>query len=563
MQNQVRRTWEPRRKCKMHIEVDVLVLGSGIAGLSFGLKASRHGKVALVTKKSDTESNTNYAQGGIAGVISEDDSFDLHIRDTHVSGAWLCHEDAVEILVKEGPERIRELINLGVRFSMEEDSKGKTHLALGREGGHSKRRILHSADLTGREIERALVSSTKQRDNMRVFEHHVAIDLISDGQKCYGAYVLDSETGDVISIAAKVVMLATGGLGRVYLYTTNPEIATGDGVAIGYRAGAKIANMEFIQFHPTSLYHPGARSFLISEAVRGEGGILRLADGSTFMERYHEMNCLAPRDIVARAIDAELKKTGDECVFLDVTHLDPAKLKSRFPNIYEKCLSVGIDITKESIPIVPAAHYSCGGVLTDINGRTSLDRLYACGEVACTGVHGANRLASNSLLEAVVFAHRAAEDAGKLLKEQAEAPAEPQCSIEEYTADEHYEPVPGDEVKELTVKLQTVMWQYVGIVRTDERLERALTHVSSIHCAAEQMYEHGKLTPDLLELRNLAQAAELIVRCAISRKESRGLNYNLDHPALDDKFCKHDTVIDDGREPRDVCGFLNPEETKE
>ena len=522
----------------MKIDVDVLVLGSGIAGLSFALKAAEHGRVALVTKKSDTESNTNYAQGGIAAVTSEDDSFDLHIRDTHVAGAWLCHEDAVDILVREGPQRVRELIHLGVRFSMEKDAKGKARFALGREGGHSRRRILHAADLTGREIERALVANVKRKESIRIFEHHFAIDLISDGKSCFGAHVLDSETGDVVTMAARVVMLATGGLGRVYLYTTNPEIATGDGVAMAYRAGAKIANMEFFQFHPTSLYHPGARSFLISEAVRGEGGILRLADGSTFMEHYHEMGCLAPRDVVARAIDAELKKSGDECVYLDVTHLDPDRVRSRFPNIYEKCKSVGIDITKQWIPIVPAAHYSCGGVLTDVNGRTSLDRLYACGEVACTGVHGANRLASNSLLEAVVFAHRAAIDAGKLLSPG--APVEP---VREYREDEHVEPVSAELIEELTAKLQTVMWKYVGIVRTDERLSKALVEVRSILDMAEGMYEHGKLSPQLLELRNLAQAAELIVLSALARKESRGLNYNLDHPDVDERLCKHDTIL--------------------
>ncbi|MEN6521837.1 MAG: L-aspartate oxidase [Armatimonadota bacterium] len=524
----------------MKMEVDVLVLGSGIAGLSFALKASRHGKVALVTKKNDTDSNTNHAQGGIAGVTAEDDSFDLHIRDTLVAGAWLCHEDAVNILVKEGPARIRELIDFGVRFSKERDSKGKLHLALGREGGHSRRRILHSADLTGREIERALVASTKRDENIRLFEHHIAIDLISDGTRCRGAHVLDPDTGDMTTITAKVIMLATGGLGRVYLHTTNPEIATGDGVAMAYRAGAKVANMEFIQFHPTTLCHPGARSFLISEAVRGEGGVLKLQDGSTFMEHYHEMGCLAPRDVVARAIDAELKKSGDECVYLDITHLDAKKVKERFPNIYEKCLSVGIDITKDWIPIVPAAHYSCGGVLTDVNGRTSLDRLYACGEVACTGVHGANRLASNSLLEAVVFAHRAADDAGKLLS-HAEAAVGPPAT--EYPEEQHKDEVPKDAIQELTVKLQTVMWKYVGIVRTDERLNKALTHVRYILYEAGEMYEHCRLTPELLELRNLAQAAELIVLSALDRKESRGLNYNLDYPNLDDKLCKKDTVL--------------------
>lgn len=523
----------------MRIDVDVLVLGSGIAGLSYALKASRHGRVAIVTKKSDTESNTNYAQGGIASVTSQDDSFDMHIRDTHVAGAWLCHEDSVEILVKEGPKRVRELIDLGVRFSMERDEKGKIHLALGREGGHSMRRILHSADLTGREIERALIANAKRKDNIRLFEHHIGIDLISDGETCYGAHVLDPDTGDMMTVVAKVVMLATGGAGRVYLHTTNPEIATADGVAMAYRAGAKIANMEFIQFHPTTLHHADARSFLISEAVRGEGGILRLSDGSTFMENYHEMACLAPRDIVARAIDAELKKSGDECVYLDITHLEPKKVKARFPNIYEKCFSVGIDITKDWIPIVPAAHYSCGGVLTDVDGRSTIDRLYACGEVACTGVHGANRLASNSLLEAVVFAHRAAEDTGKVLSLRKTDASE----VQEYPEDAHTEDVSQEMVQELTIKLQTVMWKYVGIVRTDERLNKALTHVRSIQSTAEDMYAHGRLSPELLELRNLAQSAELIVLSAIERKESRGLNYNLDHPETDETCCKRDTVL--------------------
>lgn len=524
----------------MKMDVEVLVIGSGIAGLSFALKASRHGNVALVTKKNDTDSNTNYAQGGIASVTADDDSFDLHIRDTLVAGAWLCHEDAVDILVKEGPKRIRELIDFGVQFTKERDPNGKVHLALGREGGHSRRRILHSADLTGREIERALVGSAKCDENIRILEHHVGIDLISDGNRCYGAHALNLDTGDVMTITAKVVMLATGGLGRVYLHTTNPEIATGDGVAMAYRAGAKVANMEFIQFHPTTLCHPGARSFLISEAVRGEGGVLRLQDGSTFMEQYHEMGCLAPRDVVARAIDAELKKSGDGCVYLDITHLNPDKIKERFPNIYEKCLSVGIDITKDWIPIVPAAHYSCGGVLTDINGRTSLDRLYACGEVACTGVHGANRLASNSLLEAVVFAHRASEDAGKSL---GSVDASDESVAIEYPEKVHTDPVPLDVIQELTVKLQMVMWKYVGIVRTDERLNKALTHVRYILCESTDMYEYCKLSPELLELRNLAQAAELIVLSALMRKESRGLNYNLDYPAIDDTLCKKDTAL--------------------
>ncbi|MDO8589060.1 MAG: L-aspartate oxidase [Armatimonadota bacterium] len=522
----------------MAIAVDFLVLGSGIAGLSYALKAGRHGKVALVTKKSDTESNTNYAQGGIASVFSDDDNFDLHVNDTHVAGAGLCHEDSVEILVKEGPDRVRELIDLGVRFSREKLPSGKTVLAMGREGGHSRRRILHAADLTGREIERALVAQAKSCDTIRLFEHDCAIDLLVEGypRTCKGAHVLDTETGDVATFHAKVTMLATGGLGRVYRHTTNPEIATGDGVAMAYRAGADVGNMEFIQFHPTSLYHKDARSFLISEAVRGEGGLLRLKDGSTFMERYHEMGCLAPRDIVARAIDAELKRTGDDCVYLDITHLDPERVKTRFPNIFEKCLSVGIDMTKDWIPIVPAAHYSCGGVVTDVNGKTTIDRLYACGEVACTGVHGANRLASNSLLEALVFAHRAAAYCDSVRNMEAGT------APEEYPVAAHTEPAPTHEVLESIERVQNVMWRYVGIVRTTERLHKALDEVRDISRRAEELYARRRLSAELIELRNLAQVAELIVVSALERQESRGLHYNLDYPGPDDAW-KHDTVF--------------------
>ena len=522
----------------MSIDVDFLVLGSGIAGLSYALKVCKLGRVALITKKSDTESNTNYAQGGIASVMSEDDSFDSHIRDTLVAGAGLCHKDAVEILVKEGPDYVRELVKLGARFNVEKTADGKTDLALGREGGHSKRRIVHAADLTGREIERALIIQIKRQDNIRVFEHEIAVDLIVEGPVCCGAYVLDTETEEVTTFRAKVTMLATGGCGMVYLHTTNPDIATGDGVAMAYRAGAKIANMEFIQFHPTSLCHPDARSFLISEAVRGEGGTLRLRDGSTFMENYHEMACLAPRDIVARAIDAELKKNSDECVFLDVTHLDAGKIKERFPNIYQKCLSVGIDITKDWIPIVPAAHYSCGGVITDTDARTSLERLYACGEVACTGVHGANRLASNSLLEALVYAHRAANDSRRLM----ESPSGPELA--DFPKDRHTQAVDANILRELTSSIRQVMWKYVGIVRTNARLEKAHEEVSEILGHVESLYATGKLSRELLELRNLATVARLIVECALSRGESRGLNYNLDYPELDEN--SKDTVIAKG-----------------
>lgn len=525
----------------MIIDVDILVLGTGIAGLSFALRAAEFGRVALITKKSDTDSNTNYAQGGIAAVLDPNDSFESHIRDTHVAGAFLCHEDAVDILVHEGPDRIGELIDIGVKFTHSNKSQTPHHLHLGREGGHSTRRIAHAADLTGREIERALVAKVKGNYNIRVFEHEQAIDLISEkvGDKviCRGAHVLDTETGDVMTCRAKITMLATGGLGRVYLHTTNPEIATGDGVAMAYRAGATIGNMEFIQFHPTTLYHPGARSYLISEAVRGEGAVLRLKNGETFMENYHEMGCLAPRDVVARAIDAELKKSGEDCVYLDITHKEPEWIKEHFPHIYETCLSVGIDMTKEWLPIVPAAHYSCGGVLVDVNGRSSIENLYACGEVSCTGVHGANRLASNSLLEAVVFARRAALDAQKKIENIG------LVDLEEYCSECHKELVSSDVVEDLILKVQSAMWRYVGIVRTNERLNKALEIVQEIKKQSEDIYKTGKLSSRLLELRNVAMAAELIILSALSRKESRGLNYNLDYPNLDDKNCKHDTVL--------------------
>lgn len=526
----------------MITDVDFLVLGSGIGGLSFALNVCRYGRVAMITKKSDTESNTNYAQGGIASVTTEDDSFELHINDTLTAGAGLCHDDAVSVLVHEGPLYVRELIELGVRFSMETTPDGRKVYSLGREGGHSRRRIFHAADLTGREIERALIVQAKRQDNIRMFEHDFAIDLItkeaSDGSKvCCGAYVLDTETQEITTFRAKVVMLATGGCGNVYLHTTNPEIATGDGVAMAFRAGADIANMEFIQFHPTTLYHPEADSFLISEAVRGEGAVLRLKDGSTFMEKYHEMGCLAPRDVVARAIDAEMKRTGDDHVYLDATGIGEDVIKERFPNIYRKCLSLGIDMTKDWIPVVPAAHYSCGGVLTDVNGRTSIKRLYACGEVSCTGVHGANRLASNSLLEALVFGHRAAADSLMWLNKDT-------CpDLPEFPTEQHTQPVDPKLIEELTYRVKRTMWDYVGIVRTDARLQIALNEVLNVMEQINKIYEHAELTPELLELRNIATVAYLIVRSALTRKESRGLNYNLDHPDRDDVNWKKDTVL--------------------
>ena len=536
----------------MLIDSDVLVIGSGIAGLSFALRASKLGSVNIVTKKSDTESNTNYAQGGIAAVMDPADSFEAHKLDTMVAGAYLCKEEAVDILVKEGPDRVRELMEWGVEFTQNNDSPNPLHLDLGREGGHNTRRIVHAADLTGKEIERALIQSVKNNPNINVYEHDHAVDLIIDSNngesKCNGAYVLDSETGNVISFRSKITMLATGGCCQVYLHSTNPEIATGDGVAMACRAGALIANMEFIQFHPTTLYHPDARSFLISEAVRGEGGVLRLKTGETFMERYHEMGCLAPRDIVARAIDNELKLSCEECVFLDITHIDAEKVKAHFPNIYEKCLTVGIDITKDWIPIVPAAHYSCGGVVTDINGRTSIDNLYACGETSCTGVHGANRLASNSLLEAVVFSRRAANDAELLIQSLSLS------DVPEYHQTPHSKQVPHDPIWEFEHKLKAVMWNHVGIIRNNERLSRAMAMLREIRLQAEQYFLEGVITPKLLELRNMALTALLITASARARKESRGLHFNTDYPNLDDVNFKRDTELT--LESLDSCIFM-------
>lgn len=532
---------DPKRK-----HFDFLILGSGIAGLFFALKVAPHGRVAIVTKKHRAESNTNYAQGGIAAVTSKEDSVDMHVADTLAAGAGMCKEDVVRTIVEEGPERVAELMGLGMEFSEREipGADGDREYDLGKEGGHSKRRILHAKDATGRAIESSLLNAVNSHDTVEWFEDHFAIDLItteklgqSGPNRCLGVYVLNQLTGEVETFSANTVLLATGGCGKVYLYTTNPDIATGDGVAMAYRAGVPVANMEFIQFHPTCLYHPQAKSFLISEAVRGEGGVLTGLDGKPFMDQYHELKSLAPRDVVARAIDAEMKKSGSDFMHLDITHKSAPFLIERFPNIYNTCLQYGIDITKQPIPVVPAAHYQCGGVQTNVDGETGMNGLYAVGEVACTGLHGANRLASNSLLEALVCATRAAAKATghSLPDSDHDIPA--------------WQPGNAHDPDELVVvshnwdELRRTMWDYVGIVRTTKRLERALKRIQMLQEEIQSYYWDFNVTSDLLELRNIATVAELIVKCANQRHESRGLHYTLDHLEKNAALAKQDTIV--------------------
>ena len=532
----------------VEIKTDFLVLGSGIAGLSFAIKAAELGSVAIVTKKEKFESNTNYAQGGIAAVHDRTDSFEEHVRDTLACGDGLCHEDVVRFVVSEGPDRIAELVRWGVEFTRAENGDTSVY-DLGQEGGHSRRRVLHARDLTGREIERALIDKTTDSKNIRIHENHIAIDLIMkssqtgwkgmERDQCLGAYVFDIQRKEVHTFRAKFVLLSTGGAGKVYLITTNPDIATGDGIAMAYRAGAQVANLEFMQFHPTCLYHPDAKSFLISEAVRGEGGILRLKNGTPFMENYHPMKSLAPRDVVAKAIDRELKMSGDDYVLLDITHKDPDFIKTRFPHIYRQCLIYGFDMTRDPIPVVPAAHYLCGGVWVNAYGETNIERLFACGEVSCTGLHGANRLASNSLLEAVVFANRSFLRIADLFQD----------THEDATPIPPWDPRGATESDESIVvshnwdEIRMCMWNYVGIVRSDKRLERAARRIAMIHREIDEYYRNFLITRDLLELRNIATTAALIIHCARMRKESRGLHYNLDHPDKNDAEWIEDTMI--------------------
>ncbi|MBN1388610.1 MAG: L-aspartate oxidase [Bacteroidales bacterium] len=515
-------------------KTDFLVIGSGIAGLSFALKAAERGKVCLVSKVNIEETNTRYAQGGIASVMYGPDSFEKHVRDTIVAGRDVCNEEVVRMVVTEAPERIRELIEMGVKFDRASD--GRYDLA--REGGHTEHRILHHKDNTGEIIEKILIGQVRSHSNIQIYENHFAVDLITQHHmgevvdrsrkdiKCYGAYILDTKTKEVSTVLSKITVLATGGIGNLYHITTNPVIATGDGIAMVYRAKGIIENMEFIQFHPTSLYNPGVRpSFLITEALRGFGAVLKNTDGEKFMNRYDDRGSLAPRDIVARAIDTEMKVRGDDYVYLDCTHLDPHELVENFPNIYRKCLSLEIDITRDMIPVVPAAHYLCGGVKVDMNGESTINNLYAIGEVASTGLHGANRLASNSLLEAVVYAHRSAEHSSNRIKETGHQESVPEWSFEGTSHPEEMVLVTQN-YKEV----QMILSNYVGIVRSDLRLDRALKRLEIIYDETEELYKKSILSRRLCELRNLINVGYLVIKMASARQESLGLHYTIDYP---------------------------------
>ncbi|MBK9332108.1 MAG: L-aspartate oxidase [Ignavibacteria bacterium] len=534
---------------------DFLIIGSGIAGLSLALKLSKLGTVIIITKKQKTESNTNYAQGGIAAVMGEDDNFEMHINDTLECGAGLCNTEAVRKIVEEGPGMIRELIEIGAKFSKE-----KGALLLGKEGGHSMNRIIHAKDLTGKEIERALLNKISKNNKIRLFEYYFAIDLLTEKNlkkklskdlRCYGIYAFNVKSGKVDKIIAGTTILATGGAGQIYLHTTNPAIATGDGIAMGYRAGCEISNMEFIQFHPTALYDPEndertGQVFLISEAVRGAGAVLKTIKGKEFMRAYDKRGSLAPRDIVARAIDNEMKKSGDTHVLLDLSKIGIERIKNEFPNIYKYCLTKGIDITKQMIPVVPAAHYTCGGIKTDLNGKTNVKDLYASGEVTMTGVHGANRLASNSLLEAMVFSNAIYTDINGKVKSKNYSRKD-LSEIKKNTYDWDDDGMENTEewilISHNKKEIKEVMSDYIGIVRNTLRLERAYRRIVMMKDEIKDFYDKTKVNVDLLELRNLVTVAFLVISSAMKRKESRGLHYMSDFPGKDDKNFLKDTLI--------------------
>ncbi len=527
-------------------KTNVLVIGSGIAGLTFAIKAAQKHSVTLITKRNLAESNSNYSQGGIAAVISQDDSVQSHVQDTLIAGAGLCRQKVVEEICSRGPRLIHELQKWGVKFSL--STKGEKHFELGLEGGHSHRRILHAGDITGKEIENSLCRRARLHKDITILENHAAIDLItkkrvghgSGADLCLGAYVLDVHNQSVKKFLADYVILATGGAGKVYLYTTNPDIATGDGLAMSFRAGVPVENLEFVQFHPTCLYHPDAKSFLISEAVRGEGGNLLLKSGKRFMPNHHALAELAPRDIVARAIDYELKKSGEECVYLDISHRGAGFVKKRFPNLYKTCLEFGYDMSGAPLPVVPAAHYFCGGVKVEVDGQTLIPNLFVLGEAASTGLHGANRLASNSLLEGLVMAELCVKKINSLDKHKKSTFYR---NIPDWNPGNARDPDEQVIIEQNWDEIRRFMWNYVGIVRTDKRLERALRRIELLKQEIQDYYWNFRITADLIELRNLALVAELVVKCALKRKESRGLHFTLDHPSANIASLPKDSVI--------------------
>lgn len=528
------------------ITYDALIIGSGASGLSLALRLADRARVAVLSKVALSEGNTRYAQGGISAVLDAQDSLESHIEDTLVAGAGLCDSGAVRLVVSQGKECIDWLLEHGVAFTEIESTDGAHHLHLTREGGHTHRRVVHAADATGRAVESSLEQHARAHPCIDLFEHHNVIDLITSRklglvgpQRVLGAYALDTRSHRTRTFRARVIALATGGASKVYLYTSNPDVSTGDGIALAWRAGARVANMEFIQFHPTCLYHPHARSFLISEAVRGEGGRLLLPDGSPFMQRFDPRSELAPRDIVARAIDHEMKRLGADCVYLDISHRPADFIRSHFPTIHARCLELGIDMTRQPIPVVPAAHYTCGGVVTDRQARTDISGLYAVGEVACTGLHGANRMASNSLLECLVFAKQASLDIMERLGDIPPPPPLPDWDESQVT----------DSDEEVVVshnwdEIRRFMWDYVGIVRTDKRLQRALHRAELLKQEIAEYYGNFRVTSDLLELRNLVIVAELIIRSALQRKESRGLHFTLDYPERDETHPPQNTILE-------------------